>query len=98
MDAARRSRCASHSSLIAHRSSLSFMPRAVVFAYHNVGVRCLSVLLAHHVEVPLVVTHVDNPAENVWFDSVARLAAEHRLQTIAPEDPNPPPRGARLPA
>ncbi len=24
-------------------------PRAVVFAYHNVGVRCLKVLLAHGV-------------------------------------------------
>ena len=66
------------------------MTRAVVFAYHNVGVRCLSVLLAHHVEVPLVVTHDDNPAEAIWFDSVARLAAEHRLQTIAPDDPNAP--------
>ena len=29
------------------------MTRAVVFAYHNVGVRCLGVLLAHGVEVPL---------------------------------------------
>ena len=26
------------------------MSRAIVFAYHNVGVRCLSVLLAHGVE------------------------------------------------
>ncbi|MFO1370951.1 MAG: hypothetical protein U1F42_00620 [Candidatus Competibacteraceae bacterium] len=30
------------------------MTRAVVFAYHNVGVRCLKVLLAHGVEVALV--------------------------------------------
>ena len=28
---------------------------AVVFAYHDVGVRCLSVLLAHDVRIPLVV-------------------------------------------
>jgi methionyl-tRNA formyltransferase len=66
------------------------MTRAVVFAYHNVGVRCLSVLLAHHVDVSLVVTHDDNPAEQIWFDSVARLAADHRLETIAPDDPNAP--------
>ena len=45
-------------------------PRAVVFAYHNVGVRCLQVLLARGVEVALVVTHEDNPAENIWFGSV----------------------------
>ena len=63
-------------------------PTAVVFAYHNVGVRCLSVLLAHHVDVCLVITHEDKPAEEIWFDSVAGLAAEHRLQTIAPDDPN----------
>ena len=30
---------------------------AVVFAYHDVGVRCLSVMLAHGVHIPLVVTH-----------------------------------------
>ena len=66
------------------------MTTAVVFAYHNVGVRCLSVLLARHIDVPLVVTHDDNPAELIWFDSVARLAADHCLQTIAPDDPNAP--------
>lgn len=66
------------------------MTRAVVFAYHNVGVRCLSVLLAHDVEVALVVTHQDNPLENVWFDSVAELAALHDIPTITPADPNDP--------
>ena len=52
------------------------MTRAVVFAYHNVGVRCLSVLLAHDVDVACVVTHRDNPGETIWFDSVAGLAAQ----------------------
>jgi len=66
------------------------MTRAVVFAYHNVGVRCLPVLLAHRVDVSLVVTHNDNPAETIWFDSVARLAAGQRLPTITPDDPNTP--------
>ena len=64
------------------------MNRAVVFAYHNVGVRCLSVLLAHGVEVALVVTHEDSPVENVWFGSVAKLAALHGIATITPADPN----------
>ena len=64
--------------------------RAVVFAYHNVGVRCLSVLLAHGVDVQLVVTHEDNPNENIWFESVARLAAEHDLDCVKPADPNTP--------
>ncbi len=64
------------------------MTRAVVFAYHNVGVRCLKVLLAHGVEVPLVVTHEDSPREEIWFDSVARTAADYDIPTILPEDPN----------
>src|SRR5262249_32751308 len=42
------------------------MASAVVFAYHNVGVRCLSVLLAHEVDVRLVVTHDNAPGENIW--------------------------------
>ena len=66
------------------------MTRAVVFAYHNVGVRCLSVLLAHGVKIPLVVTHTDNPDENIWFDSVAELAVLHDIPVITPDDPNTP--------
>jgi len=66
------------------------MTRAVVFAYHNVGCRCLSVLLAQGVEVALVVTHRDNPNENIWFASVAELAALHGIPTITPDNPNTP--------
>lgn len=64
------------------------MTRAVVFAYHNVGVRCLKTLLGRQVEVPLVITHEDNPREQIWFDSVAATAAEYGIVTIAPADPN----------
>lgn len=63
---------------------------AVVFAYHNVGVRCLSVLLARGVNVKLVVTHQDNPNENIWFDSVAKLALLHDIPVITPDNPNTP--------
>ena len=66
------------------------MSSAVVFAYHNVGYRCLSVLLAHGVDVRLVVTHRDNPKENIWFDSVQQLAELHGIPTITPENPNTP--------
>ena len=62
--------------------------RAVVFAYHDIGCRCLSVLLAHGVEVALVVTHDDNPGETIWFDSVERLAVLHDLPVAKPADPN----------
>lgn len=66
------------------------MTRAVVLAYHNVGVRCLSTLIAHGVNIPLIVTHCDNPAENIWFDSVAELASRYDIPTIMPDDPNAP--------
>ncbi|HEY2257430.1 MAG TPA: hypothetical protein VGI11_17485 [Variovorax sp.] len=39
--------------------------RALVFAYHDVGVRCLRVLLDAGVEVPLVVTHADSATEDI---------------------------------
>ncbi len=64
------------------------MTRAVVFAYHDVGCRGLAVLLAHGVEVPLVVTHRDDPGETIWFASVRELAALHDLPVITPEDPD----------
>jgi methionyl-tRNA formyltransferase len=64
--------------------------RAVVFAYHDVGVRCLRVLLAQGIEVPLVVTHQDNPAEQIWFASVAQHARWHGLKVATPADPNKP--------
>lgn len=63
---------------------------AVVFGYHNVGVRCLSVLLAHGVKVPLVVTHEDDPRENIWFGSVRRLAELNHIPVVVPENPNAP--------
>jgi methionyl-tRNA formyltransferase len=60
--------------------------RAVVFAYHDVGVRCLKVLLSAKVEVPLVVTVKDDPKENRWYASVADTAREYELPVVMPED------------
>ena len=68
----------------------SGMTSAVVFAYHNVGVRCLDALIDGGVEVALVVTHQDNPTEMIWFDSVAALAQSRGIDTVTPDDPNTP--------
>ena len=62
--------------------------RAVVFAYHDVGVRCLEVLLSAGIDVPLVVTSPDDPHETRWFASVAAVAAERGLRVVAPPDVN----------
>ncbi|HVN45160.1 MAG TPA: formyltransferase [Steroidobacteraceae bacterium] len=63
---------------------------AVVFAYHDVGVRCLKVLLSGGVTVPLVVTVRDDPLEQRWFASVADTATDYGLEVIAPTEPNTP--------
>jgi methionyl-tRNA formyltransferase len=62
--------------------------QAVVFGYHDVGVRCLRVLLDAGVAVPLVVTHRDDPNERIWFESVAQLAQIHGIETLVCEDVN----------
>ena len=66
------------------------MTRAVVFAYHDVGCRCLEVLLDQQIEVPLLVTHRDNSEERIWFASVADLARERAIEALVPDDPNAP--------
>jgi methionyl-tRNA formyltransferase len=72
--------------------------RAVVFAYHSVGVRCIKTLLARGVEIALVITHEDNPAETIWFESVAELCKEHQIPTISPSNPNSPELAAQIAA
>src|SRR5258706_10019606 len=90
LSASKRPPALHHRGRVGPLAKRSFMTRAVVFAYHNVGVRCLSVLLAHNIDVALVVTHTDNPTENIWFDSVERLASVNRLPCATPSDPNTP--------
>jgi methionyl-tRNA formyltransferase len=70
--------------------------RAVVFAYHDVGVRCLKTLLSAGVEVPLVVTVEDDPRETQWYASVAAAARDYGLTVIAPNDANTPELEARI--
>jgi methionyl-tRNA formyltransferase len=62
--------------------------RAVVFAYSEVGVRCLRVLIAQDIKIPMVFTHADDPHESRWFGSVRELAARHGIEVRMPDDPN----------
>ena len=59
--------------------------RAVVFAYHDVGVNCLKALLGAGIQIDLVVTHQDDPNENVWFGSVAKLCKDQQIPYITPD-------------
>jgi methionyl-tRNA formyltransferase len=62
----------------------------VVFAYSEVGARCLSALLRGGVSVRLVVTHEDDPQEQRWFSSVADVARTAGCSVITPADPATP--------
>jgi methionyl-tRNA formyltransferase len=61
---------------------------AVVFAYSEVGVRCVRELLAQGIRIPLLFTHADDPNENQWFGSVQHLARQHGLTVVTPDSPN----------
>jgi methionyl-tRNA formyltransferase len=63
------------------------LAKAVVFGYHDVGVRCLRALLEAGVQVPLAVTHRDDPQERIFFASVAELALSRGIDTLL--DPEP---------
>jgi len=64
--------------------------KAVVLAYSNIGCEGIKALLRNGYEIAAVFTHKDNPNENVWFDSVAELAADHQIPVYAPENINHP--------
>ena len=64
------------------------MTRAVVFAYSEVGVRCVRELLAQGVQIPLLFTHRDDPKESQWFASVQQLSAGRGIPAVTPESPN----------
>jgi methionyl-tRNA formyltransferase len=61
---------------------------AVVFAYSEVGVRCVRELLAQGIQIPLFFSHSDDPKESHWFGSVQQLAMEHGLKVVTPDSPN----------
>lgn len=64
--------------------------KAVVLAYHSIGCAALRSLLRHGIEVAAVFTHRDSPNENIWFESVAEVAAAQGIPVFAPDDINHP--------
>lgn len=62
--------------------------KAIVFAYHDIGCVGLKALKKAGFEIQAVFTHTDDPKENHFFSSVARLGAELGLPVFAPENVN----------
>jgi methionyl-tRNA formyltransferase len=57
-------------------------PRVVVFAYSEVGTRCLETLLRLGAHVVGVFTYEDDPQETIWFRSVAQTARKAGLPVL----------------
>ncbi len=65
-------------------------PAILVFAYHDVGYECLDFLIQNDEYIFAVITHEDNPKEDIWFRSVAKLAKENDIPVYTPESVNTP--------
>ncbi|MDN5987603.1 MAG: bifunctional UDP-glucuronic acid oxidase/UDP-4-amino-4-deoxy-L-arabinose formyltransferase, partial [Hafniaceae bacterium] len=64
--------------------------KAIVFAYHDIGCAGLKALKEAGYEISAVFTHTDEPGENHFYGSVARVAAEMELPVYAPDNVNHP--------
>ncbi len=60
--------------------------KTVVLAYHEMGCTGIEALIRNGFEITAVFTHKDDPHENVWFRSVAELAASLAIPVYAPDD------------
>jgi methionyl-tRNA formyltransferase len=65
-------------------------PALLVFAYHDVGYECLDALIQNDEYILAVITHKDNPEEDIWFRSVAKLAKKYDIPVHTPESVNTP--------
>jgi methionyl-tRNA formyltransferase len=65
-------------------------PAILVFAYHDVGYECLDALIQNDEYILAVITHENNPEEEIWFRSVAELAKRYGIPVYAPESVNTP--------
>ncbi|AWS51403.1 MULTISPECIES: bifunctional UDP-4-amino-4-deoxy-L-arabinose formyltransferase/UDP-glucuronic acid oxidase ArnA [Providencia] len=64
--------------------------KAIVFAYHDIGCVGLKALEKAGFDIQAVFTHTDDPNENHFYSSVARLSADMELPVFAPENVNHP--------
>src|SRR5260370_14955519 len=51
--------------------------RCVLFAYHEMGYACMEAILKMGAPIAALLTHRDDPHEEIWWRSCAELAARH---------------------
>src|SRR6267154_41602 len=59
--------------------------RCVLFAYHEMGYACMEALLETGAPITALVTHRDDPHEEIWWRSCAELAAHHGIPVHTPD-------------
>ena len=64
--------------------------KAVVFAYHNIGIVGLEALAREKFEIQAIFSHLDDPDENIWFGSVVEWAKKNEIPLFCPENVNIP--------
>ena len=62
--------------------------KAVVFAYHNMGLAGLDALFNHGFDIAAVFTHEDDSDENCWFGSVKNWALQKNIPVYTTEEVN----------
>ena len=62
--------------------------RAVVFAYHNIGIVGLEALMREKFDIRAIFSHLDDPDENVWFGSVAEWGKKSQIPVYCPKNVN----------
>lgn len=65
-------------------------PRILFFGYSEVGYTCLDLLLQRRDDVVALITHEDNPNENIWFKTPALAARERGVPVFHPDSVNTP--------
>lgn len=64
--------------------------RTVVMGYHTMGCLGFDALLAHGFELAAVLTHRDDPHEEIWWESLAARAEARGIPVHYPEDAKDP--------
>jgi len=64
--------------------------KAVVFAYHNIGIIGLEALMQEKFDIQAIFSHLDDPDENIWFGSVADWAKKNKIPVFFPQNVNTP--------
>jgi methionyl-tRNA formyltransferase len=57
----------------------------VLFAYHEMGYACMEALLKMGAPIAALLTHRDDPDEEIWWRSCAELAARQGIAVHAPD-------------